>query len=1025
MNIFSLHSYAFRVAFGAAMISAAVASAGTLTVKFGSAMEVIEGGVTNTYVKGATFVPTAIPCIYKMRMGGLAAGERTFDIMGNDQIHGSNHYRFPQYGDDGWVRVALNPYPSSDTTVELTAHKVSKVYYVDEKNGKDSYDGTADADHIDDANGKGPKATLQSAHDAAQAGSATKGFPVVYVAPGFYTNGSTVATYTPNDTSKPPSSSRRRLVATKNIAFIATDGPEKTFIVGEPDKESSDNFGENAVGGVYMYTQSNSAYLQGFTITGCYSPAAQTGLGHYGTGFCSSTYRVSCLDCIISNNHAKTYYPAASYGNYYRVKFIENKSPSYVNYYGTFISCIFAGNRVTRANNTDNASALHTQAYSYFCTYDLGDADYPQGRRRLNSSSGNSINAALIYKLINPAEEQYASWNCSQVIDNPLFANASSRDYRLGILSPALDAYSYENDLNGAMRRVMTSDIDGRMPVLHDGKMRLGAVWNDPALPVTVIEAVGGGVSVSGVGTGTNVVTSASEITLTATDASKRPFAGFEVNGEMIASVDGKYSFTPSVADGAVTSIKAIYTNVWYVAQEGGNDANNGGLPNQAKATLRAATTNAVSGDIIYVAPGTYGELEGARKYNDEATSLCRVIIPEGVTVESTGGAGNTFIVGAPTAGDVANGNGNGPGAVRCVYAHNRAVLRGFTLTGGHTAADKAFDDYDTYGAALLTGKNDWVYIHDCIISNNYSHYATIFRSNVSRCLIVDNTGGTSSGTTCDAPAGSGCAYINCIIDGNKGNGTVAHMSRAESCTFGKNLLHNDGSAQMLFRSSGSHRVLNSLFTYKYDRWYGTVCATNCIFASGASDNLSPENCENCKFSQSATKINVDADFRPKAGSIAIDTGDETYATYDYGAEKDIYGTPRTLNGKFDIGAVEYDWRPVFAAGIGRRITLTDVSPSVTTNAVAGILIPSGVVAGTVPTKGFYDFTFDVSGGTLEAAIGDEIVGTYADGTHTVRMNVLDPAAEFRFRFVPDAESPGMAIFKSVVPIRGLVLSVR
>jgi hypothetical protein len=250
-------------------------------------------------------------------------------------------------------------------------------------------------------------------------------------------------------------------------------------------------------------------------------------------------------------------------------------------------------------------------------------------------------------------------------------------------------------------------------------------------------------------------------------------------------------------------------------------------------------------------------------------------------------------------------------------------------------------------------------------------------------------------------------------------------MSRAESCTFGKNLLHNDGTAQMLFRSSGSHRVLNSLFTYKSDRWHGTVCATNCIFASETKTNLSPENCENCLFGQSATKINVDADFRPKAGSIAIDTGDETYATYDYGAEKDIFGTPRTLNGKFDIGAVEYDWRPMFAAEVGKRISLTDVSPSVTTNAAGGILIPSGAVAGKVPTKGFYDFTFDVSGGTLEAAIGDEIVGTYADGTHTVRMNVLDPAAEFRFRFVPDAESPGMAIFKSVVPIRGLVLSVR
>jgi hypothetical protein len=140
---------------------------------------------------------------------------------------------------------------------------------------------------------------------------------------------------------------------------------------------------------------------------------------------------------------------------------------------------------------------------------------------------------------------------------------------------------------------------------------------------------------------------------------------------------------------------------------------------------------------------------------------------------------------------------------------------------------------------------------------------------------------------------------------------------------------------------------------------------------------------------------------------------------------KDVHGTPRVLNAKIDIGAVEYDWRPAFADRIGRRLVLTDVSPTVTTNAAGGILIPSGAVAGKVPSKGSYDFTFDVTGGTLEAAIGGEIVGTYADGTHTVRMNVLDPAAEFRFRFEPDAENPGMAIFKSVVSVRGLTISVR
>ena len=70
-----------------ALAAAGVASAtGTLTVKFGSAMEVIEGGVTNTYAQNATFTPTAIPCIYMMRPANMAEGERTFAIKGDDTI---------------------------------------------------------------------------------------------------------------------------------------------------------------------------------------------------------------------------------------------------------------------------------------------------------------------------------------------------------------------------------------------------------------------------------------------------------------------------------------------------------------------------------------------------------------------------------------------------------------------------------------------------------------------------------------------------------------------------------------------------------------------------------------------------------------------------------------------------------------------------------------------------------------------------------------------------------------------------
>ena len=80
---------------------ACMASAGTLTVEFGSAMEVEFDGEVQKFAKGATFVPVAIPCLYRMRPV-LAEGERTFAIEGSETIRknaGDSEdkcWRFPQ-----------------------------------------------------------------------------------------------------------------------------------------------------------------------------------------------------------------------------------------------------------------------------------------------------------------------------------------------------------------------------------------------------------------------------------------------------------------------------------------------------------------------------------------------------------------------------------------------------------------------------------------------------------------------------------------------------------------------------------------------------------------------------------------------------------------------------------------------------------------------------------------------------------------------------------------------------------------
>ena len=173
------------IVFLAATAVAATLNGGVTTVKFGSDMEVEVDGTVQTFAANATFTPTAIPCVYRMRPAGMAEGERTFAIASGETVRDNDVlWRFPQYGEGNWVRVALNPYPASDTTVTLTGYKTSNFYYVDAENGNDDWDGKTDYANRDEPNKRGPKKSLQAANDAA-----TGSYPIVFAAPGVYNTG--------------------------------------------------------------------------------------------------------------------------------------------------------------------------------------------------------------------------------------------------------------------------------------------------------------------------------------------------------------------------------------------------------------------------------------------------------------------------------------------------------------------------------------------------------------------------------------------------------------------------------------------------------------------------------------------------------------------------------------------------------------------------------------------------------------------------------------------------------------------
>lgn len=152
-----------------------------------------------------------------------------------------------------------------------------------------------------------------------------------------------------------------------------------------------------------------------------------------------------------------------------------------------------------------------------------------------------------------------------------------------------------------------------------------------------------------------------------------------------------------------------------------------------------------------------------------------------------------------------------------------------------------------------------------------------------------------------------------------------------------------------------------------------------------------------------AAQVAVDENYRPVAGSLAIDAGSAEYRTMPTALaarEKlDFAGGQRTYNGAVDIGAGEFDWRGVFGTKLrpgSARAQVLSASENVTTNVVDGIVLKDGDsvdVAYAVRTLASRICTFRavVTGeGTVTARLGDEALVPDAAGLYTYTPVVGD-----------------------------------
>ena len=968
-----------------------VVTAAAARIDFDSSLRI--DGTWHAALKNKDWItPTNWPVTYRFK--SLVA--RPYALYSKDEYIGDyNLFRYPMY--DGWT--PFTPSPDVTATNVLVAVSYDQTFYADAESGSDAFDGTAPVWEGGESL-VGPKKTLQAAVNCV-----TETRAIIYAAPGVYKEGGSFNN----------SFSNRVAISGHNIGIIASGGPGTATIVGAPDPDTG-GVGPNAMRCVYFGAK--NSFVQGFVLTGGYSGDTDAS-GHRGAAYFHSATESQILDCIVSNNVA--FYGVGAGSAAYRTKFFDNTATNFILRTSRAASCLFAGNRVTKSDGAIFSASCHICG----CTIDCGD--YSAGGGSTSYAYGNIfIDDANEYEFAAAsADNARCSAGC--------VADTAARDYRLGALAPACDLLSPETLATGGCYQRIVTDIDGRLPpYTAEGRIDAGALYVSPKIPMYAVDGGGCAIEILGGGALSNCVTEATTLTAVAMGARKRPLIGFEINGEMQPLVSTTQVFTASAEAGAGTLVKAVYGTNWYVNATSGDDGALGSTTETARRTLASVAQYAKSGDVIHAAAGTYNEgemLHTSALYGGTPTVRSRVWVKNGVTLESESGPTNTFIVGSAATVEDRNQYNNGSNAVRCVCLGNGSTVRGFTLTGGHTGSLLQSDGTsarvdDCAGAAVLAAGNTVSFVEDCIISNNVAGLcAAGFACTFNRCRIFDNTGITR------AAAGRSCRYYRSIINGNRGTYQMEVYGAIDSCTVGRDSWSVNGVADAVVLYNSNGMIYNSIVLGKVSNASNKIRGTNCVFRTGCG--VADADIDRCIVTN-VEAIAFEEGFRPKIGAnVAIDRADEMLSDASMITDTDVYGSQGVMNGVRDLGAVEADWRPIYAADVGKKCTVEEVSPEVYETASHSVFLPAGSIAGKIGAAGAGTMTYDVAvrvtgTGTLTLDLDGNVAKTFtaAEGVQEARIPVTS-LKNYSFAYTPGENDEGGAEILGLSRICGTMFTLR
>lgn len=464
---------------------------------------------------------------------------------------------------------------------------------------------------------------------------------------------------------------------------------------------------------------------------------------------------------------------------------------------------------------------------------------------------------------------------------------------------------------------------------------------------------------------------------------------------------------------GALESSESLATTHWYVNAETGSDLNDGETAATAFKTLAAAMANEklAENDVVNVAAGTYSDGEmtvESRKF--------RAVVPAGVTLLGAG-ADRTIIEGAEDhVNGTEGGHWCGANAIACVKLNAGSIIRGVTLTKGHTPAWESGETVNWGGAVVASGVNNAAYVVDCVLTNNFAgRGAGLYQGTAIRCRFNGN-GVRSTGT--DIMQGN--AY-NCIFGDivNVGQDSVYQGGQYVNCVF-----YGDGYVSHASSGGTVTNIWNSIVLRSNP---GTgVKLVNCatIASSGYSYGET-----SITLTQGAMML--DENYAPRTGSPLIDRGrNDLYAKFpadvaDTLAKTDFAGSQRVYNGTIDIGAFEYDWRDDFAKTLKRsQVEVVSASATVVTNGTRSLTVPTDAsieIDWSVKADGQHSFYVVAEGeGSVSVTCGGEALAPAADGLCTF----IGVEGETR-RIVVSCSDGASAVLRDFRDFGGFVISFR